>query len=81
MMTNTQAIERSLPARDENTIRRCLWQIRPDELPEDLNPMVLELWQDGEDLHLFQLMLPVNCDRKSGWWSQVEGVIHFVQKR
>lgn len=81
-MTNTEAIERCLPRSEDDSKagRRCLWQIGPDELPKDLSPMCLELWQRGSEIHLFQLHLDIGCDRKNGWRNQVEGVSHFVER-
>ena len=56
---------------------RCMWQIRPDELPADLPPMALELWMDaGGKLHLFQFLLE---DREEHWYQRIIHCTRFEQ--
>ena len=53
---------------------RCLWQITPKELPADLPPMALEMWQDGSGLHFIQALTE---DRGDRWYHSILALVVF----
>ena len=53
---------------------RCMWQITPREMPSDMAPQSLELWQTPEGLVLLQMHVE---DRKADWYLRVRGVTRF----
>ena len=73
-MTNDEIRKRELPG-----ARGCLWQITPSELPADLRPMALELWDTADGLVLLQLL--VDGERRGDWYNRVEGFALFDHRR
>ena len=52
-MTNSEVIHEKLG----DGAHRCMWQVTPSELPFDMPPMALELWQADDGWHLFQFLV------------------------
>jgi hypothetical protein len=59
-----------------------MWQIRPSELPDDMPPMALELFQaaDGR-LVLFQFDIDrKGRDAEAPWWRMIRSYTRFDQR-
>ena len=79
MATPTEIVNKVLG----DTERSCVWQVCPDELPEDMPGMAMELWMDSDGLHLFQFFLEIGTSRKRGadWYNHISGFEHFTPER
>lgn len=61
---------------DDGVDYRCMWQITPKELPKDMHPMALELWQNTKgEMVLFQFF--IDGKRTGDWYHRVSGWTRF----
>ncbi len=73
LTTNNQILQDIFGALD----RRCLWQIVPSEIPEDMRAMALGLWQTKQGLWLIQMF--IEGSRGGDWYSRIGSYIVFKQ--